>query len=191
MQKTAIVIALVLAGVNCGCSSREMTLAQLDGSEPQRLSSGDPKTVQADYAGKANLCWLGGATPLLQGYRLETATLTNVAGVPAEEAGVPHIRVFAPESPNRTAFEVEFHPFHENTLISTRNLSLPADVASRLKRDVETWMLGEKGCGSTGAGLTVAERRLYDPKPTGSVRPQPASWTPPHSAVADAGGIGR
>jgi hypothetical protein len=167
LQKLTVVIALLLAGVNCGCASRSATLAQLDGSEPQRLSYGDPMTVQARFTEKVQACWFGGPAPLLQGYRYETASLSNLANVPAEEANTPHIRIFAGESQSRAAFEVEFHSFNDNTLISTRNLSLPAGLAARLKKDVETWIFGDKGCGSPSAPLTAdsAGRRSYDASP--------------------------
>jgi hypothetical protein len=43
-------------------------------------------------------------------------------------------------------FEVQFHRYNENTLISTRNFSLPAELAARLKRDIETWIFGRNDC---------------------------------------------
>ena len=184
LHKLVLVVTVALAGLNCGCASRSATLGQLDGSEPQRLSSGDPKTVQTHFAEKVRTCWFGGSTPLLQGYRYETASLSNVADIPPDEANTPHIRIFGAEAQNRAAFEVEFHSFNDNTLISTRNLSLPMELAARLKRDVETWIFGDKGCGSSSASLTAAEHRLYDPKPTTSVGAHQASWPPGNVASA-------
>jgi hypothetical protein len=172
---------VALAGLSCGCAGRGASLAQLDGSEPQRLSFGDPMSVQSHFAEKVRACWFGGATPVLQGYRFDDASLINVANSPSQEAAAPHIRILSGEGQN-PAFEVEFHAYNDNTLISTRNHSLPQELAARLKKDVETWIFGDKGCGVTKNTLVTAQARPAAPAQQASAHFQEAYWTGAPSA---------
>ena len=43
-------------------------------------------------------------------------------------------------------FEVQFHKYNENTLIVTRNVSLPPDLLNRVKRDIQLWALSSRDC---------------------------------------------
>jgi hypothetical protein len=203
LHKMAVVIAVVVASLNCGCAAREGSMAQLDGSEPQRLSFGDPKTVHTNFTEKVRACWFGGSSPLLRGYRYDTVALSNAADNPPDAADTPHILVFLGEAPvgeaqQKAAFEVEFHAFNGNTLITTRNLSLPFETAARLKKDVEIWVFGDKGCGSPNraqvatAPSPAARKRAGDASATASTHFQPASFqtgamTGAHLASASTG----
>jgi hypothetical protein len=177
LQKHAVVVAVVLASLNCGCAGRSASLAQLDGSEPQRLSFGDPKTVQLNFAEKVRACWFGGSTPLLQGYRFDAVSLSHADDAPATDATTPHIRILSGEGQGAAVFDVEFHAFNDNTLISTRNLSLPFELASRLKRDVEVWIFGDKSCGGSGGHVVAAQTPPIDTAPASAIHLHAASWT--------------
>jgi hypothetical protein len=144
---SAVIVALV--AVTAGCSRKDPTIQQLDGSEPQRISFGDPKTVHTHFSEKMTSCWFGGQQPLLQGYRYVAETIPPPAESNPNSLPASSIRII-PENPadaqHGGAFQVEFHPYNSNTLISTRNLGLPMELAARLKRDVETWIFGRKEC---------------------------------------------
>jgi hypothetical protein len=158
---------------------RSATLAQLDGSDPQRLSFGDPVTVRANFAEKVRVCWFGGSAPVLQGYRFDAAASSAAGDAPAgAEAMVPHILILPAGDDQNAVFVVEFHPFNDNTLISTRNLSLPSELASRLKRDVEVWIFGDRGCGSSRSPLMVTHTPAVAPavQPAAKAHFQEASW---------------
>ena len=43
-------------------------------------------------------------------------------------------------------FEVQFHKYNENTLIVTRNVSLPPDLLTKVKRDIQLWALSSPDC---------------------------------------------
>lgn len=161
---------MILAGLSGGCASRGGALTQLDGSEPQRLSFGDPKTVQAHFADKVRACWFGGAEPALQGYHLDETALAVAADVPPKEVPALNIRIFSNDVQPREAFQVEFHAFNDNTLISTRNISMPTELAGRLKRDVEIWMFGDKGCGAPAGGPVALTSRPSRAAPALSAR---------------------
>lgn len=139
--RTLLIGFAVLAA---GCSKKDSTISQLSGSEPQRISFGDPQTVEANFSQKMAACWFNGKQPLLQGYRYESERVQT-----GDYSG-SRIRIVPENMPASSevggGFEVEFHPYNDNTLISTRNLSLPLELASKLKRDIETWIFGRNEC---------------------------------------------
>ena len=139
-------IVLGLALLASGCAKKDRAIERLDGAEPQRISFGDPVSVQSNFSEKMRVCW---SQSVLQGYRFEAQGATSGEGT----AG-PVIRVYpenAPAGQVTDAFQIEFHPYNDNTLISTRNLAMPLEVATRMKRDIETWIFGSKGCGDQHA----------------------------------------
>jgi hypothetical protein len=139
-------IVLGLALLATGCAKKDRAIERLDGAEPQRISFGDPVSVQSNFSEKMRVCW---SQSVLQGYRFEARSATEGEGPPG-----PVIRVYpenAPAGQASDAFQIEFHPYNDNTLISTRNLTMPLEVASRMKRDIETWIFGSKGCGDQHA----------------------------------------
>jgi hypothetical protein len=135
------------AALLSGCSHTDQTLESVSGTEPQRLSFGAPEAVQATFLQKMKACWFGGSEAPLHGYRFEAQTATHVnpmissAPVPVYE----NIKIYD-ESKQSEAFEVQFHKYNDNTLISTRNLGLPLELASKLKKDIETWLLRTSDC---------------------------------------------
>ncbi len=142
-------VMIAVAALFSGCSRKDPTIQQLGGSEPQRISFGDPKTVQTHFHEKMAACWFGGQQPLLQGYRYEEQHLVpppdgNTQAIPASSIRI--VPENAADAQHGGAFQVEFHPYNNNTLISTRNLGLPMELAARLKRDVETWIFGRREC---------------------------------------------
>jgi hypothetical protein len=139
-----IVLGLVLSA--SGCAKKDRAIERLDGAEPQRISFGDPVSVQSNFSEKMRVCW---SQSVLQGYRFEAQPGTG------DTAGTgPVIRVYpenASAGQTADAFQIEFHAYNENTLISTRNLAMPLELATRMKRDIETWIFGSKGCGDQNA----------------------------------------
>lgn len=140
-------IILVMAALVVGCSKKDPTLENVGGSEPRRLSFGEPQAVQATFLEKMRFCWFTAEKAPLQGYRFETVTTTQeTPGTTSEPVAViQNIKIYD-EAKQAEAFEVQFHKYNENTLISTRNLGLPIELASRLKRDLETWILRTSDC---------------------------------------------
>jgi hypothetical protein len=144
-----VLLAVTPLAVVAACAKKDSTIAQLSGSEPQRISFGDPKLVQTSFSEKMANCWFSGPQPLLQGYRYETvlAHADPASGMVSSS----RIRIFQEGAQGKEAFEVAFHPYNDNTLISTRNLTMPSDLAKRLKHDIETWIFGRKDCGERQA----------------------------------------
>lgn len=139
------VILLGLAAGLGACSKKQPAIDNVTGSEPRRLSFGAPPEVQATFLEKIRACWFGNGE--LKGYRYETMA---VDPGPSRDPLVPvipyqNIKIYD-EKTQREAFEVQFHPYNENTLISTRNFALPAELANKLKRDLETWILRSADC---------------------------------------------
>ncbi len=151
MQKLALsglILSIALAGG--ACSKRGSTISQLSGAEAQRISFGDPQTVQNSFSQKMQACWFGGPQPLLSGYSTNLKpVLTSIGGERFPNTAAA-IRIFPDNGQGYRGdqgFEVEFHPYNENTLISTRNLSMSPELAAKLRRDIETWAFGRSECG--------------------------------------------
>ncbi|MDX2264214.1 MAG: hypothetical protein NW215_04520 [Hyphomicrobiales bacterium] len=141
----SIVALSVAAAAGAGCSSkRESVVSQLAGSEPQRISFGDPQSVHRSFSEKVHACWFNGHNPALAGYTLDARPMLASDGDAA-----PAIRILpaAPVGGPAQGFEVQFHTYNGNTLISTRNHTLPSELAARLRQDIDTWIFGRAGCG--------------------------------------------
>jgi hypothetical protein len=139
-------IVCLLVGLATGCSKKGDTVARLEGSEPQRLSFGRPEEVQQAFTAQMKSCWFDGPSAPLADYQYDTkSTLFETADGPSK---LHQVTIRSGEDDDDRLFVVQFFPFNSNTLISTRNLSLPLDVAARLKRDIETWIFGRTNCGS-------------------------------------------
>lgn len=141
--------SLALACILClsallaaGCSKKGSTIEKLEGSEPQRISFGPPAEVQQAFTTQMQACWFSGTSAPLSGYQYDTRPAIMETG-----GGLVELRQISIRSQgDRQDFVVQFYPFNNNTLISTRNLSLPIELAARLKRDVETWIFGRESC---------------------------------------------
>ncbi len=176
MRRAYAGVACLIALLLCGCASKDTTIARLEGSEPQRLSFGAPAAVQQTFAAQMKACWFDGPTALLSGYQYDTApaTLETANGL----TQLPQITIQSGPGPSAQKFLVQFYPFNDNTLISTRNLSFPVDLAAKLKRDVETWIFGRGGCERSTGTIPVAASSV--PPQTAAAVGQPAlagAWT--------------
>lgn len=141
----AVIGLLCLAALSLGgCASKEPTVARVAGSEPQRLSFGAPVAVQKTFTEQMKSCWFNGPSALLAGYRYDTtpSNLETADGL----VELQQISIASGPDPRAQTFIIQFHAFNNNTLISTRNVSFPPDLAAKLKRDVETWVFGRSDC---------------------------------------------
>lgn len=136
---TVCLLALLVAG----CSSKKDTVTRLEGSEPQRLSFGAPAEVQRTFTDQMQLCWFNGPSAPLAGYSFD---ITPVRFKTANGLSTLQ-QVTIRDDDDESQFVVQFFPFNNNTLISTRNLTMPLELAARLKRDIETWIFGQNDCG--------------------------------------------
>lgn len=185
MRKLAISLVCCVATLLAGCAAKDPTLARVEGTEPQRLSFGQPAAVKAAFAAKMQACWFSGTLPLLGGYQSDSKPgVIEVANVQAE---VEQITVSSGKGDGAHAFVVQFTPFNDNTLISTRSTNMPFALASRLKRDVETWILERTDCGAPYAqpGVTAAVNTNAEAgaQPQQAARLQQSSPDVPDAAV--------
>jgi hypothetical protein len=167
---TAALLCLSMLAI-AGCSRKDPQLAQLGGSEPQRLSFGAPKTVKAAFIKKMQACWFSGNYPVLGGYQINSSP--GLVKVSDGEAEVQQVAIFSGKGENIQVFFVQFSPFNDNTLISTRSQSFPPELAARLRQDVETWIFGRSDCGSGGGPDSYTPQQAIQPlKPEEKTRPQ-------------------
>lgn len=137
--RKAVIGLLCLAVLTlCGCAKKDPAVERVEGSEPQRLAFGAPAAVQKAFTEQMKACWFNGPSALLSGYQYDTAA--GGRGEPQQ------IRISSGQGPQAQIFVVQFNAFNENTLISTRNLSFPVELAAKMKRDVETWIFGRAEC---------------------------------------------
>ena len=142
MRFRAVILCL-LALFPQACAKRDPAVDSLIGSEPQRLSFGTPPEVLHSFVEKMRVCWFNGASAVLAGYRFETGERGPGEGESAD--GYQNVTIFGAGGSGE-AFEVQFHKYNENTLIVTRNVSLPPDLLTRVKRDIQLWVLNSRDC---------------------------------------------
>lgn len=149
MRKASIGTACLVAMLAAGCAKKDPDISRIEGAEPQRLSFGPPPAVQQSFTEQMKACWFSGPSPLLSGYQYDTkpALLETGNGL----AELQQVTISAAQGEAAQSFVVQFYPFNDNTLISTRNLSFPVELAARLKRDVETWIFGGTACQEASA----------------------------------------
>ncbi len=116
------------------------------GSEPQRLSFGPPPEVLHSFVEKMKLCWFSGAHTALSGYRYETGE--HAAGDDGSADGYQNVMIYGAEDSSAEVFEVQFHKYNDNTLVVTRNISLPPELSNKVKRDIQLWALNGRDCSS-------------------------------------------
>jgi hypothetical protein len=185
LRKLALGLVCLAATLVAGCAARDPSLARIEGTEPQRLSFGQPAAVKATFAEKMQACWFAGTLPLLGGYQYDGKPgVIEVANVQAE---VEQITISSGNGEGAHLFVVQFTPFNDNTLISTRAVNMPSDLAVRLKRDVETWIFGRNDCGApngqSGVVPAVNTTASAGTAPQQSARLQPPSPDIPDAAV--------
>ena len=135
-------VAMFAALVGVGCATKEPSF-NLEGSEPQTVAAGVPKAVRQAVLEKIKQCWLQAPNGVLAGYRYDLAASTETAG---KTPAVEQIAISANGAGEGPSLAVNFHSFHGNTLITTRDFGLPPQLAAQLKRDIETWTLNAPGC---------------------------------------------
>jgi hypothetical protein len=127
------------------CAKKDPAVESLMGSEPQRLSFGEPPEVLHSFVEKMKLCWFNGSRATLAGFHYESGE--RAAGEGGSADAYQNVTIYSAGDGNE-AFEVQFHKYNENTLIVTRNVSLPADLLNKVKRDIQLWALANKDCTS-------------------------------------------
>lgn len=141
-----VVVVALCAG---GCARKDPTITRIEGSEPQRISFGSPKTVLNAFVDKMKLCWFNGPGGVLTGHRYE---LTPVAIQTANgTVNLEQITIYSASGSPDSLFLIQFHTFNDNTLIVTRNENFSPPLAAYLKRDVEGWILERDGCDAPDA----------------------------------------
>jgi hypothetical protein len=131
--------ACLAALLTAGCAKQSPAIARIEGSEPQRISFGDPKTVQQAFTDKMKRCWFASGG-LLAGYRYDLTPAILDSGDGQDQMEQVIIRG------DGSVFLIQFNAFNENTLISTRSQGLPPQIAAQMKIDVETWIFEREGC---------------------------------------------
>ena len=144
LRKAVIGLLCLAALLVGGCAKKDPTVARVEGSEPQRLAFGTPAAVQQSFAEQMKVCWFSGPSALLAGYQYDTKPSALETGDGLVE--LQQINIYSGQGQQAQIFLVQFHAFNENTLISTRNLSFPPELAAKLKQDVETWIFGRGEC---------------------------------------------
>jgi hypothetical protein len=137
---------LFVALIPQACAKRDPAVDSLIGSEPQRLSFGPPPQVLHSFVEKMKLCWFSGSKSVLAGYHYETGERPAGEGDGSAD-GYQNVRIFG-ESGVTEQFEVQFHKYNDNTLIVTRNISLPPELLTKVKRDIQLWALSGPDCNS-------------------------------------------
>ena len=137
------VILCLLAVLPIGCAKHDAAVESLIGSEPQRLSFGAPPEVLHGFVEKMKVCWFAGSAATLTGYRYETGE--RAPGEGGSSDGYQNVMIFSGGGGSEV-FEVQFHKYNDNTLIVTRNLSLPPELLTKVKRDIQLWALSSRDC---------------------------------------------
>lgn len=157
--------AVFAVPLTAGCAKKSPTVARIEGSEPQRISFGDPKIVQQVFAEKMKRCWFSDQG-LLTGHRFDLAPAILDSG----NGQKPMEQIIIGDG-GSAVFVIQFNPFNDNTLISTRSQGFPPKIAAQMKVDVETWILEREACSnaqtaeplkdSAAAGLPAQRLRLF------------------------------
>ncbi len=172
MRRATACISCLLALLLSACADKAPVVSRLEGSEPQRLSFGAPASVQNVFTKQMQTCWFEGSPALLNGYQYDTkpGALETANGL----IELRQITIQSGPEPDAERFLIQFYPFNNNTLISTRNLSFPVELAAQLKRDVEVWVFGRSDCNPPGAPSSTALGPQTSPSSTQLV--PPGSW---------------
>jgi len=143
---TRITFLILLASAPLGCTKKDPAVESLIGSEPQRLSFGQPPEVMHSFVEKMKRCWFSGSKAPLAGYHYETGEKAAGEGDGGPD-GYQDVKIFG-EAGNLELFEVQFHKYNDNTLIVTKNIGLPPEILGKVKRDIQLWALSSPDCNS-------------------------------------------
>jgi len=138
-----------------GCATNPDRMPVQEASEAQRLVFGAPEAVRTQFASQIGTCWFGESGPLVG-----THTFTMPESQGETEPFV--IRIFQIEPEREEAFQVQFYPHNDNTVVATRNLGLPDSLAKELETSVELWLLEPSQCRVGEDG--VATDGSWDPR---------------------------
>jgi hypothetical protein len=140
-----IVCFCLLALLPQACAKKDPAVESLLGSEPQRLSFGAPPEVLHSFVEKMRVCWFNRSGATLAGYRYETGE--RQPGEGGSSDGYQNVMILDAAGTTQV-FEVQFHKYNDNTLIVTRNLSLPPELLTKVKRDIQLWAPASTDCNS-------------------------------------------
>jgi len=133
----SFVMCLALFTQGCATTSERMPVQEA--SEAQRLVFGTPQAVRTQFASQIGTCWFAEGGPFTDSYSF---TMPDAA-----EANEPSlIRVFRLEPQRAEVFQVQFYPHNDNTVVATRNVDLPDQLAGDLETSVELWLLEPSQC---------------------------------------------
>jgi hypothetical protein len=138
-----------------GCAADPERIPVDDASEAQRLVFGAPKAVRTQFASQIGACWFASAGPLKGDY-----TFTLPSNDSPDEPSL--IRVFRVTPQRDEVFQIHFYPHNENTVVATRNLDLPEQIANDLETSVELWLLEPSQC--VASEDAVAGETPWDPR---------------------------
>jgi hypothetical protein len=177
LRKAVIGLLCLAVLAMCGCAKKDPAVARVDGSEPQRLAFGPPAEVQKSFTAQMKACWFDGQPALLAGYQYDTkpALAETTDGL----VELQQVSISSGQGQPAQLFVIQFQAFNENTLISTRNLSFPAELAAGLKRDVETWVFGRGECKAPALREGYAGTPTLQPQSSSVVQHASTSgWSP-------------
>lgn len=135
--KVSFIMCVALVTQGCATTSERMPVQEA--SEAQRLVFGTPQAVRTQFASQIGTCWFAEGGPLKDDY---TFTMPEAA----EPGKLSLIRVFHLEPERSEVFQVQFYPHNENTVVATRNVDLPNQLAGDLESSVELWLLEPSQC---------------------------------------------
>jgi len=139
LQAWSVSLVLCAAVFLQGCATNPEKIPVDAASEAQRLVFGAPEAVRTQFASQIGDCWFVGDGPLKGQY-----SFTMPA---AEDSSEPSlIRIFRIDPEREEAFQVQFYPHNDNTVVATRNLGLPEGLASELETSVELWLMEPAKC---------------------------------------------
>jgi|LNFM01.1.fsa_nt_gb hypothetical protein len=159
IRPTAIVVAAAFAMALSGCAGNPLSLpavtAALDTRPPSLTvhSKDPPAEAYSRIARGALRCWFGPEGSLKRTH------IFNARVDPPSKGGSAEIVVQTRE-PGQTgttngslrAFSVSFEPNANGSLIETRNVRFPEDLAAGMSADVARWNSGKDGCAVIGTG---------------------------------------
>jgi hypothetical protein len=117
-------------------------------------------------------CWFNADHPLLPHYVYQAEVAPDGSKVQISI----HDRI-ALGRPGYTDYLIDFKSDGGRTMVDPTNLKMPANLAAKMKYDLDRWQRGEANCNNTM------------PKPTLADAPGAASSTPPQAAKGQPGGL--
>jgi len=145
-------------------------------SEAQRLVFGAPKAVRTQFASQIGTCWFASSGPLDADYSFA------MPDSGALSAPLP-IQVFAATPERPEVFQIQFYPHNENTVVATRNIGLPQDVAAELEMAVQMWLANPADCRAGAEEQVAAAEPPRDGKDVGEASERDAQTSEPDDEV--------